>query len=53
MYVIKKCCEEVLLLMKMIIEEDEKLFSVEDTSSRLRVAVEYRLFKKCLFVKYL
>jgi|TARA_B110000003_G_scaffold77683_1_gene79228 histone-lysine N-methyltransferase SETD3 len=53
MHAIKKRCEEVLLSMKTTIEEDEKLFSAEDTPPRLRAAVEYRLFKKCLLVKHL
>ena len=50
---IKKRCEELLLSFKTTIEEDEALFSALETPARLRTAVEYRLFKKCLLVKHL
>ena len=53
MHAIKKRCEEVLMSFKTNIEEDEKLFSNPETPARLRTAVEYRLFKKCLLVKHL
>ena len=53
MHAIKKRCEEILLSMKTTIEEDEALFSAEDTPRRLRLAVEYRLYKKCILVRQL
>ena len=53
LHAIKKRCEEMLMSMRTTIEEDEKLFSAEDTPPRLRLAVEFRLYKKCLLVKHL
>lgn len=53
LHAIKKRCEDLLMSMRTTIEEDEKLFSDPNTPARLRLAVEFRLYKKCLLVRHL
>ena len=53
MHAIKKRCEELLISMPTTIEEDEKIFSDENTPKRLKLAAEFRMYKKALLIRHL
>jgi len=52
-HAINKRCEEVLLSMPTTIEEDEMIFSNEQTPPRLKLAAEFRMYKKALLIRHL